>query len=131
MKMPYQIISAAAAIIANIIRLIVSESPWAEADQSSTVPMMTPKLVEQLAYAGGTDAEIADRFLVDESVVATEFRLVLKKARAVRRLQIRGMQFDVAKKGNAPMLTWLGRNELGQSLNPTSPGERMPSIEEE
>jgi hypothetical protein len=92
--------------------------------------MMTPKLVEQLAYAGGTDAEIADRFLVDESVIANEFQLVLRKARAVRHIQIRGLQFDVAKKGNAPILTWLGRNELGQSLNPTSPGQPMPLEEE-
>ena len=68
---------------------------------------------------------------MDESVIATEFRLVLKKARAVRHMQIRGLQFDVAKKGNAPMLTWLGRNELGQSLNPASPGERIPQVEEE
>jgi hypothetical protein len=129
--MPYQIITAAAAVVANLVRLLMDQPIWSEADQASTVPMITPKQVEKLAYAGATDAEIADRFLLDESVVANDYRPVLRVARAVRRMQIRGAQFNVATKGNASMLTWLGRNELGQSLNPASPGERMPSIEEE
>jgi hypothetical protein len=129
--MPYQIISAAAAVVANLVRLIIDQSPWSEADQATAVPMITPKLVEGLAYAGATDAEIADRFLLDESVISNEYRQVLRVARAVRRMQLRGAQFDLAKKGNGPMLTWLGRNELGQSLNPTIPGQPMPSILEE
>lgn len=92
-------------------------------------PPLSAKLVEQYAYAGGSDGEIAARFLIDESSLRRRFADVLRAARAVRHLQLRKHQFDLAREGNTAMLTWLGRNELGQSLNPMQPGAAEPELE--
>ncbi len=94
--------------------------------EATIIPPMTPALVQKYAYFGGTDTEIADCFLVDESLLRSQFADMLRSARGYRRIILRGYQFESAKKTNASILTWLGRNELGQSLNPTMPGEAEP-----
>jgi hypothetical protein len=134
MKMPFQIIAAAAAVLSGLIRqLMGAANPPHDPppEDPLAVPPMTAALVAKLAYAGGTDAEIADRFLVDQAKLTSEFRDALRVSRVLRRLTLRSRQFDMARKSNASLLIWLGRNELGQSLSPTSPGEPMPGIEEE
>jgi hypothetical protein len=109
-----------------------SETPAIDNSAASAVPPppLSAKLVEQYAYAGGSDGEIAARFLIDEGSLRRRFPDVLRAARAVRHLTLRKQQFDLAREGNATMLTWLGRNELGQSLNPSQRGEAEPELGE-
>ncbi len=100
-----------------------------EQDGPTPVPKITARAVEKLAFVGGTDQEIADRFQVDVKFLRQRYRGVLRVARALRKLAIRGYQSDQAKK-SVPMQIWLGRNELGQSQNPTPPEEQLPEIHE-
>ena len=82
------------------------------------------------AYNGCTDREIADRFQLAEAELRQRFAAVLAVARALRAYAIRKGQTDAATaKANVPMLTWLGRNELGQSHSPTAHGEPEPEVE--
>jgi len=128
MKHIFSIIAAAAAVVAGLIRLAVGDgaSPPVDNGAAVVIPPMTPGLIQKLAFAGATDTEIADRFLTDEIKVKSEFSRALRVARALRRISLRGLQFDLARKLNGPSLIWLGRNELGQSLNPATPGEPLP-----
>jgi hypothetical protein len=130
MKYPLAIFTAAAAAVAVLLRPLMGdvETIDIDPDAASTVPRITPILVERLAYAGGTDAEIADRFLMDETSLREQYPDVLRAARAVRQMNLRGLQFDLARKLNGPMLIWLGRNELNQSLAPTKLGEAEPDF---
>jgi hypothetical protein len=123
--------TAAAAAIAGFIRMAIGDEPlnWVNpADQASAIPPITDRLVEQYAYAGATDQEIADRFLIDPADLRRDYPNILRVARAVRGIVIRGYQFDLARKLNGPMLTWLGRNELGQALTPALPGHPDPVV---
>jgi hypothetical protein len=98
-----------------------------DSDEASPIPPMTPRLVEQYALAGGTDREIADRFLIDEETMRGAYGDVLRSNRALHNLNIRVKQYHAAvKDGNSTMLTWLGRNDLGQSTKPETPGEALP-----
>ena len=54
---------------------------------------------------------------------------VLRATRAFRAFVIRRKEFEVAKDGSSSMLTWLGRNELGQSGQSVKPAIHLP-IEE-
>jgi hypothetical protein len=129
MKYPLAIITAAAAVVAAIIRSVIGDPPPAtDPDAASPVPPITARQVENFAVAGGTDAEIADRFLKDPEFVAREYADVLRVARAQRKLHLRVAQFALAKKLNSPMLIWLGRNVLWQSNQPTEEGEAMPEV---
>jgi hypothetical protein len=131
MKPFFSIVTASAAVVAGLIRLAINSenAGEAEGDRGSPVPRITAKLVEQLAYAGATDAEIADRFLVDEATMRQRYRDTLRVARALRRIALRSLQFDLARKLNVGILTWLGRNELGQTLNPTASDDSMPQVD--
>jgi hypothetical protein len=93
-------------------------------------PPLSPRLVEQYALAGCSDNEIADRFLIDPASLRRRFPDVLRAARAVRCVTLRRLQYDLARDSNSTMLIWLGRNELGQSLNPHQPGAAEPDLEE-
>lgn len=129
MRYPLAIFTAAAAALAAIIQSIVGDSePKVDPDAAAEIPQITPRLVERFAMIGGTDAEIADRFLKDESEIRREYRDVLRSGRAAHHLAIRHFQFEAAKKLNATALTWLGRNCLGQSNSPTNPGEAEPRV---
>ena len=97
----------------------------------------TDTLVHGFAYAGCTDREIADRFGLAEADVRSAYAAVLTKSRAARAFALRKAQTDLAAgpqgggkaAGNATLLTWLGRNELGQSLSPTVSGEPEPEVD--
>lgn len=131
MRSPFPIFAAAAAIVSALARQAVGDTSAStpESDGPSPIPPISARLVEQYAMAGATDADIADRFLVDVEQVRERYQDVLRVARAVRRIGIHGQQSELARKHNGPMLTWLGRNELGQSLTPAEPG--MPAPREE
>jgi hypothetical protein len=130
MKHFYSLTVAAATVVASLIRLAISGESTVEneQDRASPVPRITSRAVEQMAYAGATDTDIADRFLIDEATLRRRYRDTLRVARAIRRMTIRSLQFDLAKKMNASILTWLGRNELGQALNPNVADEPMPEV---
>ncbi len=95
--------------------------PPDDPDEGHPLPPLTAKQVEVFAYCGCTDREIADLLMVSESYLLDRFGTNLTTIRARRRYDLRKAQFDLARTGHgghAQMLTWLGRNELGQSLNP-------------
>ena len=86
-------------------------------------------VVSSYAYHGCSDREIADRFGLSEADVRGAFAAVLARSRALRAFALRKAQTELATaKGNGPMLTWLGRNELGQSLAPAAGGEPEPDL---
>jgi hypothetical protein len=132
MNLSFIILIASAAIVlfAGMMWVVTGE-PNPSDDWASPIPKMTAKLVEQYAYAGGTNAEIADRFLSDEAHIADRYRHILRSVRAQRKIHIRSLQFDLAKKLNASMLIWMGRNDLGQSTDPPPPEEPMPEFDAE
>jgi hypothetical protein len=134
MKYPYAIISAAAATVTAIVRSVIGDSSTSvesDPDAASAVPPITRKMVERYVYIGGTVTEIADRFLVDESYIRTQFADVLRSVGALRKLTLRGWQWDLGRKLNATILIWFGRNELGQTTNPGKPDDPMPEIYDE
>jgi hypothetical protein len=86
-------------------------------------------IVHAYAYNGCTDREIADRFGLAEADLRTAFGHVLRATRGLRAYMLRKAQTEAATaKLNVPMLSWLGRNELGQSLSPTARGEPEPAL---
>ena len=97
----------------------------------------TPTVVFQHAMAGCSDREIADRFGLAEADVRAAYAPELAAARAQRAFALRRAQTELATgvtagggkpAGNGPMLMWLGRNELGQSLSPAARGEPEPEL---
>lgn len=73
------------------------------------------KVVEAMAYAGGSIEEIADYCEVSRDTIERRFRPILTKAKARRKLRIRQLQMRAAEAGDKTMLIWLGKVELGQS----------------
>lgn len=101
-------------------------------DDGPDPPAMTADGVASLAYHGCSDREIADRFDADEAEVRRRFRRVLRVNRGIRAYKLRRAQTDLAvgDKPAAAMLTWLGRNELGQGLSAAEPGTDVPDLPE-
>jgi hypothetical protein len=87
---------------------------------------ISPKVVFNYAKLGATNREIAGFFGCDESVIRRRFPAELTKARAARHMTLRKWQFALARKGNATMLIWLGKNELKQSDAPGTPDDADP-----
>ena len=79
------------------------------------------KLVETLAGMGCTFDEIAGCLRCSVDTVRdrihdenTDFSEAHKKGQADLKISLRRAQIRLAKKGNASMLIWLGKNLLGQ-----------------
>ena len=73
------------------------------------------KAIENMASIGCTNTEIA---LISDCSVDTVTRRcadIVSKGRARGRATLRRLQWQLATKGNATMLIWLGKNTLGQS----------------
>jgi hypothetical protein len=68
-----------------------------------------------MALSGCSNREISDYFNCDEGTIRKRFSAILTKARAERAWTLRRQQTALAKKRNATMLIWLGKNELSQS----------------
>jgi hypothetical protein len=73
------------------------------------------KVVEAMAYAGGSTEEIADFCSVSRDTIERRFMPLLIKSRARRKLRLRQLQWQAAESGDKTMLIWLGKVELGQA----------------
>ena len=80
--------------------------------------IVPPDEVYKLAELGCNNKEIAEWFMIKEDTLNYNFCDYLTKARAGMKRRLRSVQLDVALKGNATMLIWLGKQYLGQSDNP-------------
>ena len=72
------------------------------------------KQIRQLAIDGATDKEICEIHGIGETELRERFGAALIEARAQRRVLLRKLQNAAAKKGNAGILSLLGKHELGQ-----------------
>jgi hypothetical protein len=82
--------------------------------------VIDPMDVERLAALSATDREIAEFVGINEDTLRYNFKDQLAKGRAEVKISLRRAQIDLALKGNAVMLIWLGKNILGQSDNPVN-----------
>jgi hypothetical protein len=98
-------------------------------DDWTPIPPLRAKIVESFVFAGCTDQEIADRFLVDAEHIRREFAAVLRATRGLRAYRLRQAQSKLAFDGNSPTLIWLGKNCLGQSNSPTAQGVAEPDLQ--
>jgi hypothetical protein len=121
----WPLVSALCTLAAAVVTAMVSES---DDDQGHALPPLTTKLVEQSAYFGCTDEEIADLFVISVSYLLDRYGVNLAFIRAKRTYDLRKAQFELAtKKGNGTMLQWLGRNELHQTTHPAGMLEPEPN----
>lgn len=80
--------------------------------------VIPPEEVFKLASIGCKDIEIADWFGVDNNTLRYNFSAELTKGREHLKQSLRRAQLEVALKGNAVMLIWLGKQYLGQTDSP-------------
>lgn len=80
--------------------------------------VIPPEEVFKLASIGCKDIEIADWFGIDNNTLRYNFSAELVKGREHLKQSLRRAQLEVALKGNAVMLIWLGKQYLGQTDNP-------------
>lgn len=71
---------------------------------------------EEICSVLGITDKTLDRWC--EATYQQHFSVVFREKRAGGKASLRRAQFETAKKGNAPLLIWLGKNWLGQSDNP-------------
>jgi hypothetical protein len=71
--------------------------------------------IRELAIEGATDEEIGVLYGISPAEVVQRFGKLLKESRAERKVLLRKLQNEAAKKGNAGILSLLGKNELGQN----------------
>jgi hypothetical protein len=88
--------------------------------------IVNPDDVYKLSALGCTDREIARWWDMDENTLRYNFSEVLEKGRIDIKMNLRRAQLDLALKGNAVMLIWLGKNVLGQSDNPFQAEDEKP-----
>ncbi len=129
------IFNAALATVAMMLAAVSKKSPdpgpaSIDAADATVIPPLTASLVQKYAYSGASDVDIADRFLTTPEAIRFQFTDALRSARGLRRIMIHSYQTDLAKKANASILTWIGRNELGQSLTQTIQGKPEPKFGE-
>ena len=121
---PWPLVSMLFGLVANIVGI-----PPDDSDDETPIPNLTAKAVVDAAYVGCTDHDIARRHQVTEEHIRERYAADLEIARGNRAYALRKAQFLAALKGNGPLLTWLGRNELGQSLSPQQPLEAEPVLD--
>jgi hypothetical protein len=83
----------------------------------------TEKAVAAAAFDGSPNHEIAALLEISPSTLKRRFGPILTKRRAERRLELRRLQWNLAKNGNVAMLIFLGKQSeenggLGQSDAP-------------
>lgn len=74
-----------------------------------------PNVVRRLAAMGSDDDEIAEAFALKPEQIRNLFGDQLRQGRAQGKTALRRKQWQVAMKGNVPMLLHLGKNVLGQN----------------
>lgn len=72
------------------------------------------KLVHDLAAINCTMDEIAAVAGCSKDTLERRFAAIIKEGREQGKASIRRLQYELAKKGNATMLIWLGKQLLGQ-----------------
>ena len=72
------------------------------------------KLVYKLASIGCKVNEIADFVGCSTDTLERRFAVEIKKGKAELRMSLRRWQLEAARKGNASLLIWLGKQMLGQ-----------------
>ena len=70
--------------------------------------------VRDLASINCSYEEMALIVGCDEKTLSNRFSQVIKEGRANLKMSLKRMQYELAKKGNATMLIWLGKIILGQ-----------------
>jgi len=72
------------------------------------------EVVRKLAGYGCTVSEIAAVVDCDKRTLERRFAAVMEKGREHGKASLRRQQFKLANAGNATMLIWLGKQQLGQ-----------------
>ena len=88
--------------------------------------VVPPEEVYKLAQIGCKDHEIASWFGVNADTLRYHFKWEIQKGREDLKQSLRRAQLDVALKGSAVMLIWLGKNILGQSDHPQNADNIQP-----
>jgi hypothetical protein len=81
--------------------------------------------VQRWVLKGATNRDIADRLGISQRRLRKELRLELRRWRAIRRIRLRALQWKQAKSGSVPILTLLGKDELGQGQKKPAKQERI------
>lgn len=92
-------------------------------DNKKIIP---PDEVYKLAALHCNYQEIADWFGIKRETLKYNFRDIIQKAYSDTKQRLRKAQIDVALKGNAVMLIWLGKQMLNQSDNPVDSDSNQP-----
>ena len=71
-------------------------------------------VVAAMAFMGASNRDIAGYVGVDHKTIANRFSPILAKRRAERKMRLLQTQWQAAMRGNATMLIFLGKRELGQ-----------------
>jgi hypothetical protein len=93
----------------------------------------TENAVAAAAFDGSPNHEIAALLEISPSTLKRRFGPILTKRRAERRLELRRLQWNLAKNGNTAMLIFLGKQSeenggLGQSDAPPMEIVRRPDF---
>jgi hypothetical protein len=75
---------------------------------------LDPDQVTKLSMLGATTGEIAAFFSCSAKTIDNKYSKYVAKGRELRKLRLREMQWEAAKRGNVVMLIWLGKQDLGQ-----------------
>ena len=76
------------------------------------------ELLYKLAQIHCTMKEMVDILGVSEDTLKRRFSGIIDKGKAEGKMRLRRKQIEVAMKGNAVMLIWLGKQILSQSDTP-------------
>lgn len=77
--------------------------------------VINPEQISKLASLGCTICEIAAFFACHPDTISNNYYDSVDTGRALGRRNLRQLQFELARAGNATMLVWLGKNYLGQT----------------
>lgn len=88
--------------------------------------VIDPQEVEKLAELHCTIQEMADFFRVPRETLKYNFRDIITKGKERTKQRLRKAQIELALKGNAVMLIWLGKNLLQQQDNPQDSSNLQP-----
>lgn len=75
---------------------------------------INPQVVEAMAYSGATKVDIAAFVGCSVDTIDRRFAAEFDKGKARRKLKLRQLQWKFAERGNAALLIFLGKAELGQ-----------------
>jgi hypothetical protein len=76
--------------------------------------LIDPDQVRNLAQIGCTELEMTTVLKCSERTLRRRFGRLIKEGRERMKVSLRRRQYEVAMRGNATMLIWLGKQYLGQ-----------------